>query len=203
MTATTASDQNAYDAWIAADKNATHAAAALGISRRTLMRQVERHQAEDAQSIAQIVTQRADQAKAAARADDFDASRVEYDQAAENAQAAADHNTACNAFAAGEDVDLADLNNCGPCQVEAAAEAAAGTPAQPKTKVALPDGICTPVQFRHLLVREGLAPESLTTQDVYGWLKAKRNPFPVADANGRPGVQIAAGRAWYLARKSA
>lgn len=76
-----------------------------------------------------------------------------------------------------------------------------------------PAGVVTPVAFRHHLVRQQLAPESLSTQKVYGWLDAKGFPVRFYAENGtvhdtktagaKPGITISEGVAWYNAKFAA
>ena len=78
-----------------------------------------------------------------------------------------------------------------------------------------PAGVIAPVAFRHLLVAEGLAPESMKRQQVYQWIKQAeqgKGGFPVAwfaadgtrfDApqdGARPGVLLDQARDWFKTR---
>ena len=86
---------------------------------------------------------------------------------------------------------------------------------EPTSKsAAYPDGVCSPTEFRNLIVEAGLVPDTFRRQQVYSWIKSsKRNPFPVkhyrhddatecAEASEftRPGVQVAAAKAWVAAK---
>jgi hypothetical protein len=92
-----------------------------------------------------------------------------------------------------------------------------GSKRGPKIPENFPEGVITPIKFRHLLIKEQLA-TTLTTQTVYGWLKTHKAAFPVShfDADGkrydepqagpdgtpttRPGVRVDEARAWYIAK---
>lgn len=87
-------------------------------------------------------------------------------------------------------------------------------PAQPvkEAPAGFPAGVVTPTQFRHLLVREGLAPESVSIQQAYNWVRTKSFPvryfaedgtaFDGPQAGARPGVLADEARDWYLAREA-
>jgi hypothetical protein len=104
---------------------------------------------------------------------------------------------------------------------EPAAEAAVPAPAAPvrKRKHGLPAGKITPVQFRHLLVDKGHAPETLNSAQIYILTRsAKSNGMPVKhyDADGkahdelqvdgagntttRPGLDADEALEWWLNR---
>jgi len=107
-----------------------------------------------------------------------------------------------------------------PQAIETTPEPAAEPQPAKAAKADLPEGVVTPVAFRHLLVAEGLALETLRTQTVYDWVKhSAGNKLPVkhysmADgtehdsaqrdeagkATTRPGVAAEAGRAWVAAK---
>lgn len=84
--------------------------------------------------------------------------------------------------------------------------------ARKATEFAFPAGVIAPVAFRHLLVKERLAPESMKRQQVYSWIKQAeqgKGGFPVAwfGADGtrfdrpqdgaRPGVLLDEARDWF------
>jgi hypothetical protein len=93
-------------------------------------------------------------------------------------------------------------------------------PATPrKRKHRLPDGWIPPVEFRHMLVEEGLAPDTLNSAQIYILSRsAATNGMPVkhfdaahnqydtlqVDADGititRPGIDPEAGREWWQNR---
>jgi len=80
-----------------------------------------------------------------------------------------------------------------------------------------PEGVCPPVAFRHLIVKESLAPASFRPQTVYTWVKQaeRQGTFPVRwfgpdgiqhdspQADTKPGVLVDEAKRWCAAREAA
>jgi hypothetical protein len=214
MTATTATATQIAEALTAADGNKSRAAEALGMSVRTFGRRMEAASAEIAEILAQ----------AEAGEPEADTETAADQDGATIAAVAPDGNVVVIAETRHVDIteDAGEATEDEPTEDPAPAQE--DTPAKPRTKrpaqatgpaqdakdapADFPEGMITPIAFRHYLVREGLAGPALSTQKVYNWVGSKSFPVRHVGADGavhavkipgetRPGVPLTEALAWY------
>lgn len=191
-------DAELYLAYMLAGKNATAAAKASGVARSSLQDAVKRHTArlDTAETVTPVAP-------------------------TETPDTTADEAPATPATPAEDTAgDTETSSDEAPAKPAKKSRKAKGTSDKPAVNN-LPYGVVTPVAFRHQMVQEGHAPESLRTQTIYDYVKHTRsNGFPVkhypltgemnvydepqrdesGKATTRPGVLLAEGRDWLVAK---